>query len=49
MVMDLMGYFIIGVMVGAIVFVGYKYFVEADGCTGSCCQGRKECDCGDEE
>ena len=37
------------IMVGAFIFIAYKYFTEASGCTGSCCQGRKECDCKDEE
>jgi hypothetical protein len=41
-----MAYFIIGLMVGSFLFVGYKYFTEADdGCKGNCEQGRKPCDC----
>lgn len=41
-----MGYFVIGLMVGSFLFIGYKYFTEDDaGCKGSCDQGRCPCDC----
>jgi hypothetical protein len=43
-----MSLIVIGLMVGAFLFVGYKYFTEKDDCykcTGNCEQGRKECDC----
>ena len=42
----LMSYFILGLMIGSFLFVGYKYFTEDDeGCKGSCDQGRSPCDC----
>lgn len=41
-----MGYFVIGLMLGSFLFVGYKYFTETDnGCSGSCEQGKKKCNC----
>jgi hypothetical protein len=43
-----MTYFVIGIMAGAFLIIGYKYFTEQGNCSqcsGSCEQGRKECDC----
>lgn len=41
-----MGYFVIGLMIGSFLFLGYKYFTESnEGCKGSCEQGKKDCDC----